>query len=401
MRRVIVMLSGGADSVCLLHRMLASHEVTALHVNYGLRPEAGGDEAFCRSLCADLGVPLEVRSAPASSGNVQAWARDVRYTEALRLAVELEADVAVGHTASDQVETVLYRLAASPGRRALLGMREREGRLIRPLLGWTRSQTREYCRSHGLPWREDASNESLEFARNRVRLELLEALRSVHPAAEANVLRTLEILRDEAEVLEAVVAEVATDSVEALRALPPALARLAVQRLAGPEAPSVRRHVEAILALPQEGTHALDVGSGWRAVVEYGRLRFDPAPAPGAEPAAATLAVPGTLRFGDGLVSAERGDFPPAEGVLDAATLAAPLVVRGWQPGDRMRPLGLGGTRSLQDLFTDRKIPRERRHSLPVVVSGEEIAWIPGVATAEAFKVTESTRERVRLAWHA
>jgi tRNA(Ile)-lysidine synthetase-like protein len=87
--------------------------------------------------------------------------------------------------------------------------------------------------------------------------------------------------------------------------------------------------------------------------------------------------------------------------VLDAATCAAGLAVRGWRAGDRMRPLGLGGSRSLQDLFTDRKIPRARRASWPVVVCGEEIAWVPGVATGERFRVTEATRERVRLVWRA
>lgn len=399
MRHVVVLLSGGADSVCLLHRLAGEGDVTALHVNYGLRSDADADEEFCRSLCERLAVPLHVHRAGSPSGNVQAWARDVRYSEALRLAVSLDADVAVGHTSSDQVETVLYRLASSPGRRALLGMREREGRLVRPLLGWTREQTREYCRAHGLRWREDPSNDSRAYARNRVRHDLLAALRSVHPAAEANVLRTLELLRDEASVLDAVVAEVATDSVEELLSLPPALQRLAVQHLAG-DAPALTTHVAAILALPQDGTHSLDVGGGWRAVVEYGRLRFARAGA-AAVGDAATLAVPGEISFAGGRLSAERGDFAPADGVLDAATIVAPLSVRPWQPGDRMRPLGLDGSRTLQDLFTDRKVPRERRRSLPVVVSDGEIAWVPGVGTAEAFKVTESTGERVRLAWHA
>ena len=106
--------------------------------------------------------------------------------------------VAAGHTASDQVETVLYRLAAAPGRRALLGMAAREGRLVRPLLDVTREETAAYCAERGLPWRDDPTNASPAFARNRTRHELLPALRGLHPAAEANVLRTLAILRDEA-----------------------------------------------------------------------------------------------------------------------------------------------------------------------------------------------------------
>jgi tRNA(Ile)-lysidine synthase len=416
--KVVVLLSGGADSVCLLDVMVREHgaeNVTALHVNYGLRDAAAGDERFCEELCERLGVVLEVRSprrpAAKRSGaggegaapdgrNLQAWARDQRYAEAARLALDSDALVAAGHTASDQVETVLYRLAASPGRRALLGMKAREGRLIRPLLGWTAEQTREYCREHGLPWREDATNASPQYARNRVRHGLVAAMREIHPGAEANVLRTLELLRDEAEVLDAVVAEVATDSVAGLRALPAALRRLVVQHLAGPEAPALSAHADDILALGPEGSAQLDVGGGWRAIVEYGRLRFD-REGPGT-PSSTTLDAPGEARFGDGRLSAECGpDLPVADGTLDAATLSLPLEIRPWRPGDRMRPLGLGGSRSLQDLFTDRKVPRERRSQLPVVVSAGEIAWVPGVATGEDFKVTAGTLERVRLAWRA
>jgi tRNA(Ile)-lysidine synthase len=406
MSRVVVLLSGGADSVCLLDVMVREHgaeNVVALHLNYGLRDESGADEAFCVELCERLGVPCEVRRPrrPEGAGNVQAWARDQRYAEASRLAAASGALVAAGHTATDQVETVLYRLAASPGRRALLGMKPREGRLIRPLLGWSREETRAYCAERGLPWREDPSNDSAAYARNRVRHGLVEALREVHPAAEANVLRTLELLRDEAEVLDAIVAEVVSDSLAELRALPPAMRRLAVQRLAGRDAPGgLRSHVDAILALSDDGSSSLDVGDGWRAVAEYGRLRFERSEA--AKPEATALEAPGEAEFGAGRLLAERGrDLPVADGVLDAGTLAFPLEVRAWRPGDRMRPLGLGGSRSLQDLFTDRKVPRAQRSQLPVVLSAGEIAWVPGVATGDAFKVTSETRERVRLAWRA
>src|SRR5205085_12289749 len=110
-----------------------------------------------------------------------------------------------GHTATDQVETILYRLASSPSRRAVLGMRRDVGRLVRPLLGFTREDTAAYCLARGLAWREDQTNASAAYARNRVRSGLLPALREVHPAAEANLLRLAEILRDEAEVLDGLV----------------------------------------------------------------------------------------------------------------------------------------------------------------------------------------------------
>src|SRR6185503_15649200 len=162
---VLVLLSGGRDSVCLLDALVAlGHDVRALHVDHGLRES--DDAAFCAELCSGFGVPLTVVRAGAPRGNVQAWARSVRYAEAERLATGL---IATGHTATDQVETVLYRLAASPGRRALLGMRAREGRIVRPLLEITREETTAYCTARGLEWRDDPTNATGRFARNRIR----------------------------------------------------------------------------------------------------------------------------------------------------------------------------------------------------------------------------------------
>jgi tRNA(Ile)-lysidine synthase len=267
-RPLLVLVSGGRDSVCLLDvatRIAA--DVEALHVNYGLRDAACADEAHCAALCERLGVPLHVHRPRGPAGNVQAWARDQRYAAAALLA---RGDIAAGHTASDQVETVLYRLAASPGRRALLGMNAREGRLIRPLLTVSRAETAAHCDARGLPFREDESNAA--STRGRIRDELLPAL---HPAAEANILRTLEILRDEAAVLDDVIdAALARagdpPSLAALRELPPALRRLALQRLAG--ATPVGHRTDEILGLREGG--ALDVGGGLRAEVRHGALRF-------------------------------------------------------------------------------------------------------------------------------
>src|SRR3954452_2423740 len=146
-RPVVVLVSGGRDSVCLLDvAVLLGAGGRALHVNYGLRDDADADEALCRELCERLDVPLQTRRPRRPEGNLQAWARDVRYAEAARFGV----DVAAAHTITDQAETVLYRLAASPGRRALLGMAARSGRLVRPLLAVTRGLTATWFRGRGL-----------------------------------------------------------------------------------------------------------------------------------------------------------------------------------------------------------------------------------------------------------
>lgn len=286
---VLVLLSGGRDSVCLLDvavRLAGPGAVTALHVNYGLRDAAGEDEELCRALCVRLGVELALQSArrPADAGNLQAWARDVRLGTGTRLALERDAHLATGHTASDQAETVLYRLAASPGRRALLGMSERDGRLLRPLLRVTREETAAHCRARGLGWREDASNDDPAYARNRARAGLVPALRELHPAAERNVVRTAELLRDEAAVLDEVVETALAGrdhiAVSHLAALPAALARLVVRRLAedavGRLCARAPGRMGDILVL---GDGALDLGDGARAVVSGGLLRVEPTPA--------------------------------------------------------------------------------------------------------------------------
>src|SRR3954451_16563236 len=193
---LLVLLSGGADSVCLLHLAQArGADVAALHVNYGLRESADDDERFCRSLVPDL-IVERVQLPP--EGNMQALAREARYALAERHAV---GDYATGHTLSDQAETVLMRLCSSPGRRGLLGMAPRRGRLVRPLLGMTREETRTYCRLHGLAWREDESNSDPRFTRARGRHELLPLLERIAPGAERTIAATADLLRDEADAL--------------------------------------------------------------------------------------------------------------------------------------------------------------------------------------------------------
>jgi tRNA(Ile)-lysidine synthase len=284
------MLSGGRDSVCMLDlavRARGAEAVIALHVDYGLRPESHDDAAFCASLCGGMEVELRTERPvrPDTSGNLQAWARDVRYAAAARLAEARDATIVTGHTADDQVETILYRLASSPSRRALLGMKERDGRLSRPLLGMTREEVTAYDTERGLVWREDATNEEEGYARNRVRHGLVPELAAIHPAAVQNVLRTAALLRDEAEVLDALVAAELDGSGEAPRGrifharfaeLPRPLRRLVLQRLAdaaaGRPVAGAARFADQVAGLSRGGSR-LDLGDGVQAVLESGVLR--------------------------------------------------------------------------------------------------------------------------------
>jgi tRNA(Ile)-lysidine synthase len=289
---LVVMLSGGRDSVCMLDlavRVQGAEAVRALHVNYGLREEAGEDERHCAGLCERLGVALEVErpGRPQGSGNLQAWAREARYAAAARLAEQAAGTIVTGHTADDQVETILYRLASSPSRRALLGMRRRDGRLARPLLGTARGETTAYCEERGLVWRDDATNKEDVYARNRIRQGLIPELEKVHPAAKENVLRTAALLREEAELLDSLVdAELAggegvepgTISHARFAQLHPALRSLVLQRLAdqaaGRPVAGAARFAEQVAGLSRGGS-VLDLGGGVRAVLEAGTLRTE------------------------------------------------------------------------------------------------------------------------------
>jgi tRNA(Ile)-lysidine synthase len=381
---LLVLLSGGGDSVCLLDAAVRlGADVSALHVDHGLRPDSAADADLCRALCDRLGVPLAVERLDLSSapGNLMAAARDARYALAERHAA---GDYATAHTASDQAETVLYRLAVSPGRRALLGMAPRRGRLVRPLLAVTRDEVRGYCSERGLDWREDPANEDVRFARARVRAEVLPALRELNPAAELNIAETAAQLREEAEILDGAVAGLEL-TLPALRGLPPALARLALRGASDTHV--TRRDAERILGLPLEGTAEVELPGGVRAVAEYGRLRFDRRPDPDA-PDPVPLPVPGAVDFGVWhLEAAVGGD---GDVLLDPRVAETGLRVRPWRPGDRIRPAGLGGTKTLQDLFTDRKVPRAQRAGTPVVEADGQIAWVAGLAVDERFRADPS-----------
>jgi tRNA(Ile)-lysidine synthase len=289
---LLVMLSGGRDSVCVLDlavRARGAEAVRALHVNYGLREEAGEDERHCAELGERLGVVLELERPrrPEGLGNLQAWAREARYAAAARLAGAAGATIVTGHTADDQVETILYRLASSPSRRALLGMRPRDGRLARPLLGTSRAETTAYCEEHGLAWRDDASNEEADYKRNLLRRELIPELERIHPAAKQNVLRTAALLREEAELLDSLIDTeltggegVAVGTIRHARfaELHHALRRLVLQRLAdeaaGRPVPGAARFADQVAGLTRGGS-VLDLGGGVRAVLEGGVLRAE------------------------------------------------------------------------------------------------------------------------------
>ena len=361
--------------------------VSALHVNYGLREGAAEDEAFVRELCGRLDVPLHAeRAALTDGGQPPGPARQVRYA-----------------LAEQHAEAVLRGRphGIRPGRDGALPARG-VARLARPAryggaarapgaaaAGVTRDEVRDYLRMRGAEWREDPSNADRRFARVRVRQELIEAMRSVGPAPERTIAETARQLREEADVLDAAVAAAVEElgggpavALAALREYPPAVRRLVLRRLAGD-----RPVPDSLLEVGERGTKSIDLGGGPSG---RGRVRDDSfhtrARGRRARAGRADRARQGQFRRLGGArpPRASRG-----EAEVRAEALAPTRSCAAGARATACAPLGLGGTKTLQDLFTDRKVPRELRRTLPVVEAHGEIVWVAGVAVGERFAARE------------
>jgi len=401
---VVLLLSGGRDSVCLLDvlaKLLKRDQIVALHINYRLRgSESDADQLFCEKLCKQMGIKLTVETAEyPMQGNKQAWARSVRYQAAEQVANPLAASIATAHTADDQVETTLYRLISSPGSNGLVGMKASNGNRIKPLLKVWRKDVTQYCKEAQLSWREDSTNSQPVYIRNRVRNELIPLLNELHSGAVENISTTIGYLQEESAALSELTIK-ALDSersftLDRLNSVPAGMRRLLVKQLAEQVAGqsvaiSQSCFEEIINLMSKPGTKSLDIGQGLVAVSEYGELQIKVASTEKLSPQRALLEVPGTVSFGELTVCCEKVDKASEYGVLDASLFSQPaLTVRSRRPGDSIRPVGLGGSKLLKDIFIDRKIPRSTRSLLPVVESAGELVCVPGVVYSEKFVASE------------
>lgn len=359
---ILVAVSGGPDSTALLLALReAGRDIVAAHYDHALREGSDVPARQVAELCATLGVPLitERRKEPLPRGSLQAAARQLRYTFLERARAEAGAEVVVlAHTADDVVEGVALHLMRGCGLAGLRGMPEVRGRYVRPMLGVWRSEVRDFLRARGVTAYEDPSNADPRFARVGVRLHILPAMERDRPG----ISRRLHAAAMRAARLQAT-AENAPTPADALR-------RLYVEA-GGPEPGLSRRHIQAMLDL------AAGAGRGGRGVDLPGRLRF--------------RIVGGHMQI---VPSHPHRKTPRLEvgscagcGDADAAHLRAGLDLHlGYRkPGLRMRPLGGRGTRKLQDMFVDARVPREDRDSWPLLFAGDSLAWVPGVAVAADF----------------
>jgi tRNA(Ile)-lysidine synthase len=440
--RVLVALSGGPDSVALVHilrELERDGELTlagTAHLNHQLRgADADADEQFCCALSAAVDLPVEIERADVRAlareqgRSVEDAARAVRYAFLERAADRLRADViAVGHSRDDQAETFLLRLIRGAGPRGLAGILPRAGRVVRPLLEVTRAELRDYVAVRGLEFREDATNDDLTVPRNRVRHELIPYLQREFSRGITNVLaHEAAIARDDEDRLSREAIDLSPSvvlsgkdgarvEVEALTSLHPALAarvvRIALLRLAGGRFLGFD-HIDAFLDFARNGRLGAALSlPGQRAI--HGGTSVELSPERRGKPIKGTeftfpLSIPGevTVSSTGWTISAQPLDEPPAanfrargESVAVAvSSLTLPLSVRSRRPGDRFKPLGMRRAgKKLQDFLVDRKVRRELRDALPLVVDAtDRIVWVVGESVGEDFRVTEPSRGVILL----
>ena len=447
---VVLMVSGGADSTALLLMActskldiqdgrgvapIARERLHVLHVNHHLRGESSdGDEAFVRDLCAQYGLPLCVEHAyfDDESGNIEAAAREVRYTAARRYVRELcaqtgaprtAARICTAHTSSDRAETFLMNAIKGSGPAGLSSIPRRRNIVVRPLLDLTHDELVSYLQVHGQPWREDESNEDISYLRNYVRHRVMPVVAQRNASVCKTIGAACEILGDEDAFLSQL-------SAQAFRSCLRKEAAGALVLDARPE----MRHVERVLACVAEGAGSVTLPAGIDARVEFGMLAFK-APVAREGLLADWITIPGRLPLGAGRIlvaeplavepgcdivrrARELAAAGEVAAMVDAAALgfadrdsermlagsrgeipaearSARLWVDGPAPGDVMCPLGMSGrSKKVSDLLNEARIPVSERASVPVVrtAPGGSVVWVAGVRADERFKCTAATR---------
>lgn len=396
-RHVVVGLSGGADSVSLLHylaglREEAGFSLTALHLNHLLRgDEALRDENYAKELCAALGIEISVYHLPIADiakergVSFETAGRDERYRLFEEEAAKYGGVVATAHTASDAAETLLFNLMRGSGLAGLCAIPPRRGIYIRPLIDCLREEIEDYCTAYGLSYVTDSTNLSTDYARNRVRLELLPYMKEhFNPGVVEAFARTAALLREDEAALTALVPE--TDDIGVLRALPFALRSRALRRMAGRSLSFEQTKALDALILSGENGAVKSLPGGLEARSEYGRLRIDKGPP--------EELAPQPLRLGDNLIDGFGNiklsieDEKSSENIynsrLKCGIIQNTLCVRARATGDKYRPCGRP-EKSLAKLAKDAKLPASFRGVLPVIeADGKIIAAFPFGPSEEA-----------------
>jgi tRNA(Ile)-lysidine synthase len=412
--RILVGLSGGADSVALLHLLLETagemrFSVRAAHLDHAIRPDSDRDAAFSASLCRGLGVPLKVECikvpplAAEGGTGIEETAREVRREFLQRVAAAQDCRlIALGHHRGDQAETFLHRLMRGSGLSGLAGMSLRSGPIIRPLLPFSRKEILDYLGERGHTWVEDPSNCDPAYTRNRIRHQLLPLMGTFNPRIGEHLTRLSRRIALEEDFWEEEarrrLEELGRSGEDGIRLdrkglldLHPALRarvlRAALERVRGDLLGISAVHIETVEGLLTGGSQSEAHLPGAWAACRYASLWLRPSEPQAPHPFCIAIPGPGTYllpewgRLRIDLLETPRGESSDAV-EFDPRSVTFPLQVRTFRPGDRFRPSGMEGSKKLKDFLIDAKVDREVRVTLPLL-EGEEILWVVGMRRCE------------------
>lgn len=409
---VLVAVSGGADSMALLaflaeHRKALAIQVSAFHLNHRLRgDEADADEAAVRGFCATLSVPLLVHresvAARAKAGrlSLEEAGRAARYEHLDAVRAEIGATkIATAHTATDNAETVLMRILQGASPDALSGIPPVRQAIIRPFIEVTREEVRAYARRHDIPFRDDSSNRDLRFLRNRIRLRVIPLIqKEINPQVVAALNRLASFAQVERRTLDwhlkwayrrfaigRTLSLKVFDQDQGIRRR--VIRDWLIDNAIEPNLATIRRIED--LWIKRHGA-ALDLPGGLRL---YRDIKYLSLVRPGKATGIAGLNA--EILAAKGFRLPRR--VPADEAYLDADCVAGLPRVRFWKAGDRFHPLGAPGSMKLQDFFVNEKVPRHRKHHVPLVVDDEKILWVAGYRISEAAKLTPATTRILHL----
>jgi len=446
--KVLVAVSGGPDSVCMLHVLNKLKEILDIqlhvaHLDHGLRDESGADAEYVANLASTLGIPVTVEKKDVTewkSGrkiSLEEAAREVRYRFLEGTARQTGARrVAIGHTRDDQAETTLMHILRGSGIQGLRGLRpaahipygDKEDGIwvIRPLLEITRRETEAYCAAGSLQPRKDTTNDQVRFLRNRIRGELLPLLRQYNSDIDSALLRLADLAGEDTDFIDEQAAAVCNSLLTGegritcldsgkLRGLPLALQRrvfrMMIERACGSLHDIESVHIDALVRLLFSSTGRSVYLPGGTVVTNERNRMVVTSPGAAACPWPVldtdfTLSIPGETKLPGWLVSATvmSENFFKDDDIFSASfdldRVGKRLSVRGRRAGDRFRPLGMSHSRKLQDFMVDSSIPRSWRDSVPIVYSPQQIVWIVGWRIDDRAKVTTATQKVLRLDFH-
>jgi tRNA(Ile)-lysidine synthase len=436
--KVLIGLSGGPDSVCLLHilhelKVQFRLDLNAVYIDHGLRPaETGGELKFCGDLCKSLKIPFSTKTVPVRSYakeqkmNLQEAARNLRYMAFEETAYESGCrKIALGHTADDQAETLLMHLFRGSGTTGLAGIPPVRKNIIRPLIDIEKKDIEKYLADSRIGYITDSSNLRQAYLRNRIRLSFMPVIREFNPDIVRTLSKTASLFRDEDRYFEIIVTKTLMklisrktgSRIELFLSPFDIMDKVIMRRVlrrAIDSTSSLRSisfiHIEDIIDLIKRGKPGdrLYLPKGIRTIKGYSTLIITsdkPVPLN-----ACALAVPGDTVLKEAGMVIKASIYPSEEtsmenisglwtytGIFDADKLHMPLTARPRENGDAFYPFGFGKRKKLQDFFTDLKVPRDERCRVPLIVSGKDIIWVVGYRGDDRFQVNTETKSILRL----